>query len=417
MRALDQWMTRPEPSAFPFREVQAEFHRVGKHFAPVSLLQRLDEARRLLTATGPVTSSGLDKNAPDVMERVFLQRFLDVCLDKWDGRYDYHSYLGLDLLDLPGGCDPEKAARRSDRLVVLLTAAVLGFELEAAAGRTAFLPERRPAADVTLKRCRLGLRAAGPAVRRLGLLVEVDPGRGGGPEQAEHLVRAAQALGRPEELRAVQASMLPVHQVHDEHLFIRVLQLFESAFALLAVRLEAAVTALRDSSGSVAADHLSVGSRHLKEAAPLFSLLATMHVDAFRDFRRFTEGASAIQSRNYKIVESLCRPPESSRIDSAAYLSVPDVRQEVLAGRPSLQEELDRAEHEDRLDTEERDQVLAAMGELAERLGQWRQTHYRLAVRMLGERRGTGYTEGTPYLDVARSVPVFTRKPPPDPVT
>jgi tryptophan 2,3-dioxygenase len=38
----------------------------------------------------------------------------------------------------------------------------------------------------------------------------------------------------------------------------------------------------------------------------------------------------------------------------------------------------------------------------------WRQTHYRLAVRMLGERRGTGYTEGVPYLHEARRVRLFT---------
>jgi tryptophan 2,3-dioxygenase len=38
----------------------------------------------------------------------------------------------------------------------------------------------------------------------------------------------------------------------------------------------------------------------------------------------------------------------------------------------------------------------------------WRQTHYRLAVTMLGERRGTGYTEGVPYLHDARRLRLFT---------
>ncbi len=37
----------------------------------------------------------------------------------------------------------------------------------------------------------------------------------------------------------------------------------------------------------------------------------------------------------------------------------------------------------------------------------WRQSHYRLAVKMLGERRGTGYTEGVPYLGKVRALPVF----------
>jgi tryptophan 2,3-dioxygenase len=47
------------------------------------------------------------------------------------------------------------------------------------------------------------------------------------------------------------------------------------------------------------------------------------------------------------------------------------------------------------------------MRSFAATLSQWRQTHYSLAVRMLGQLGGTGYTEGTPYLDRARTIPVF----------
>jgi len=43
----------------------------------------------------------------------------------------------------------------------------------------------------------------------------------------------------------------------------------------------------------------------------------------------------------------------------------------------------------------------------ARALMRWRNTHYRLAVRMLGEASGTGYTEGTPYLKAVRTIPVF----------
>jgi tryptophan 2,3-dioxygenase len=47
------------------------------------------------------------------------------------------------------------------------------------------------------------------------------------------------------------------------------------------------------------------------------------------------------------------------------------------------------------------------MARFADTLLRWRETHYRLAVRMLGERPGTGYTEGTPYLRSVRKIPVF----------
>ncbi|GAB3899181.1 hypothetical protein ACFQ1S_08460 [Kibdelosporangium lantanae] len=79
------------------------------------------------------------------------------------------------------------------------------------------------------------------------------------------------------EQRTMELNALPAYTVHDEHLFLRVLLAFETMFALL----------------------------------------ATIQVDSFRTFRQFTEGASAIQSRNHTIVESLCRRPGPSRLDSS----------------------------------------------------------------------------------------------------
>ena len=42
----------------------------------------------------------------------------------------------------------------------------------------------------------------------------------------------------------------------------------------------------------------------------------------------------------------------------------------------------------------------------AELLG-WRKTHYSIAMRMLGMKRGTGYTAGVPYLAEGKDIPVF----------
>lgn len=96
----------------------------------------------------------------------------------------------------------------------------------------------------------------------------------------------------------------------------------------------------------------------------------------------------------------------------AAYESVPEVRDRVLAGQPSIEQAYDEASRLGRLGESDRRLLRARMGEFANVLTQWRQTHYRIAVRMLGDRTGTGYTEGTPYLAVARSIPVFST---PDP--
>jgi hypothetical protein len=330
---------------FPVDSVVDYVQRVGKHFLPAELLDVLDKER----AAGP---------APE------LARFLDVVLDKHDGRYDYVSYLALDLLPLPGrGMTVAAARRRADELVLALVEDAIAFER---APRPNQLPEDRPGPEVVAKRVHLAGRALAAARRRSAPLV--DP--------------------------AVRRSMLPVATLHDEYLFIRVLQAFETTFALLAVLLDATVSTVA-TDADAAAGHLATATTALQETAPLFSLLATMRVAAFRTFRAHTEGASAIQSRNYKKVESLCRRPDQDRLDSPAYRSVPDLppapttvdEAVTAAGRPPV--------------------VVAAMDDFAAALSRWRHTHYRLAMRMLGAGPGTGYTEGTPYLERVRTIPVF----------
>jgi tryptophan 2,3-dioxygenase len=201
--------------------------------------------------------------------------------------------------------------------------------------------------------------------------------------------------------------MLPVSLIHDEYQFIRVLQSFEATFALVAVQLQAAIRALAAGEANQALRCIQAAEARLHEAAPLFSLVATMQVQAFHTFREFTEGASAIQSRNYKLVESLCRQPDPSRLDSAAYCSVPEVRQRVLAGQVTLDEAFQAARAAAHLSVRDVDDVEQEMRHFAATLLRWRRTHYGIAVRMLGERTGTGYTEGSPYLKEVQTIPVF----------
>jgi tryptophan 2,3-dioxygenase len=251
------------------------------------------------------------------------------------------------------------------------------------------------------KRYRLGLRAVAPALRRLGLAVSTVRDPAVAAAQLHEVASAGQdAAAR----RALATSMLPVDLVHDEYLFIRVLQAYESTFAALTVELCRAVDELAAGRGLDAAACLANGRELLERAAPLFSLMATVQPDAFRTFRVHTEGASAIQSRSYKRVESLCRPPDQPRLDSAAYRSVPEVRDRVLAGQRSL----DQAYRAATLTGPVRWLLERRMAEFGSALLQWRRTHYRIAVRMLGTRPGTGYTEGTPYLAAVRDIPVFT---------
>ena len=396
--AIAHWLSSRNANDFPYDAVVAEFHRVGKHFVATQLLDALASVRAALPeVSGSVANVRL------------LDQFLDTALDKWDGRYANPTYLGLSLLPLPAvddlSHDIAAVERRYDRLFAQLIADASRFEIAAAEGTTELLPQLRPDARTTAKRCRLGLQVAGPAARRLGLSegVAVDD-----PIAGARRLWANLAADLPlEERRTLQLTMLPVSLIHDEYQFIRVLQSFEATFALVAVQLQAAVRALTGGGSDLALSRIQAAETVLREAAPLFSLVATMQVQAFHTFREFTEGASAIQSRNYKIVESLCRQPDPFRLDSAAYLSVPEVRRRVLAGQVTLDGAFQAARAGGHLSARDVDDLEQAMRQFAATLLRWRRTHYGIAVRMLGERTGTGYTEGSPYLKEVQTIPVF----------
>ena len=215
------------------------------------------------------------------------------------------------------------------------------FELAAADGRSDLMPELRPGAKVTAKRCRHGLRAIRPALERMGLdldLDETDP-----IAAAREVCRTVLGSLTEPERRTLQLTALPVSLVHDEYMFIRALQSYETTFALFAVQLAAAAAAIDRGDAAAATAAIEAAAEVLGEASPIWSLVGTMQTEAFLKFREYTDGASAIQSRNYKLFEATCRRPEQARLDSPAYESVPEVREVVLAGRRNIDDALSAA--------------------------------------------------------------------------
>lgn len=392
------WRENGMATDFPYGAVLGAYHQGGKHAVDPALLTALAAIRPCLPA------------GPDDEGRR-LAAFLDAALDRHDRRFHYRTYLALRLLPLPDPYDPSVTAagalHRRDRLVVHLISDLLGFELDAGSGMTDLLPAQRPALPVVLKRLRHGLRAITPALHRLGI---IEPGTAGDPEVVAQQVRfaVADALTDGEHLD-LRLSMLPVDVVHDEYLFLRVLQAYETTFALLATDLQAAVTYLEQGAAYTAVDRLGAAAAAFRETAPLFSLLATMNPAAFHTFRSHTDGASAIQSEHYKLVESLCRRPDDDRLESAAYRSTPLVHDRVLAGQATVEGTYRAAVADGRITAEVAALLEAAMRQLAEVIGQWRTTHHSIAVRILGAHQsGTGSTEGAGYLLRASTVPVFS---------
>ncbi|MBU8857805.1 MULTISPECIES: hypothetical protein [unclassified Micromonospora] len=393
---LQDWLARRAPAArcFPYDRVVDAYQHHGKQFVPREWTTLLHRTRQRLPSV-----RGADQQ---------LTAFLSVALDKVDDRFDYRTYLGLRLLPIPDpDSDTEPAQRllaRRDRLHVLLLADLAAFELRALDSPGTPPGGLRPPGPLVAKRLRHAMRAASPALHRLCLpLREVnDP-----VALARRLVTMACVDRTEAERLMLRTSLLPVSTVHDERLFLRTLQCFEVTLGLLAVDLTAAVTAATEDRLSTAGVRLTLAARLLQETAPLWSMLATLQPQAFHRFRVHTDGASAIQSRAYKLVESLCRTPEPHRLRSPAYLSVPDVRDRIRAGQISLDDALS-AIRADRDILAESPTLADGIRAFTAAMFHWRRTHYRLAVKMLGtERPGTGATPGTPYLLDSRDTTVF----------
>lgn len=326
----------------------------------------------------------------------FLDAFLDCALDKHDGRYWNRTYLQLPVLELL--IDGEHATLDPAALSALLAADIVRHELCAASRGREVAFDGRPDSRTLRTRVRHALRfmtahlGGGVAVDLLGCVAH-EP-EAGLPALLAHLPVPPDPLAT--EWLAVSAH--PVSVVHDEYFFMRVLQAHELVFTVIAADVRQAIVALRDGEPAAGLPHLAHATALLDGAGSLFRMVATMRAQAFHTFRDFTQGASAIQSEQYKRFEVLCGPPPPGRIGAAAFDSVPAVQAEARAGHDSLTAAYRDACGRDRRD----DAALAAVADglrtLEDSHHRWKTTHLSLATRMLGDARGSGYTSGVPYL-------------------
>ena len=163
------------------------------------------------------------------------------------------------------------------------------------------------------KRCRLGLRVLG---------------RGDDPLAACAAVEREFDDAEAERVRRL--TVLPVSLVHDEYMFIRMLQCYEATFAFIAVQLRAAIDA---PATAPRRRERAVAEQAMLEARPLWSLVATMQPEAFLDVprvhrRRERDPVAQLQARREPVPRA-----RTARLDSPAYRSVPEVRERVLAGQ------------------------------------------------------------------------------------
>ncbi|WP_305840198.1 hypothetical protein [Photobacterium leiognathi] len=367
------------------REILSEVHKVGKHFVDHQKLQQLSVYRDEL-----IRSSASD----------WTLTFLNVILDKFDDTYDYRSYLALDLLSWQN-CT-KNSSEYIDWQLTIISADLIRFELESLRNHSSWLYKMTPDQQLVNMRCRRLIKCMANVYKRTNVLWDNN-------EQDAIIIcdticsAVSSRLSENEKLR-LKYSMIPVYINHDEYIFLRILQAFETLFDWLASCLMEVIS-LAKSDLKQASELLSLSANRLNEMTALFPLLSTLRVDAFREFRNYTEGASAIQSRNYKKVESLCRKPDAERINSIAYQSVPEVRETVLRNPETINDVFSHIPQDNLF----KDDFHKAMTFFESGIKTWRQSHYGIAVKMLGHSPSNGYTEGTPYLKEVRKIPVFKK--------
>lgn len=365
--AIDLWAAGDAPDGFALATLISKHVRaVGKHFLSVPILTRLTAIRRRHGASEP-----------------FLDAFLEGILDKFEGRYYNRTYLAFPLLERI--CDDPFSGLDPERMSALLMADVVRFETATAEGSIA----DRPDEATSRKRITHALRflatfADGDDVGR-------DP----------NLTEILETLPAPPATSAgdwFDVTVSPVYVVHDEYFFMRALQAHEMVFTTLAADLRAATASMREGRIDDAVAALNHAHKVFARAAMLFRLVATMRPDHFHTFREFTQGASAIQSEQYKRFEIACGAPPADRLHSDAFTNVPAVQADVIAGHDSLSDAYLDARRDRMFTPEEWELLDAALARIESGHQRWKATHHSLAARLLGDARGSGDTAGVPYL-------------------
>ncbi|KAA1426723.1 hypothetical protein [Nocardioides antri] len=378
---LDHWL---DPSVPPdeldglvlARLVTHEVRWVGKHFLEADRLERLAAIKKRYDGADP-----------------YLDAFLGCILDKHEGRFWNRTYLSLPVLEvilaehdlLPSG------------VAALLAADIIRYELCAAHRRTDMSPVGRPEPRTLRTRVRHSLRfmtshLGGPDSE--GLLAAI------AHEPESDLPTLLLELPAPPIALAgewLELTVQPVSTVHDEYFFMRVLQAHEMAFTGISRRMRTAIAALREQELGAAIGLLEEIVAFMDRNASLFRIVATMRYEAFHTFREFTDGASAIQSEQYKRFEGLCGAPPATRLGSPAFDSVPEVLAEVSDGQDTMSDAYRDARTAGR-HPEELATVATLLRSLEDSHRRWKATHVTLATRMLGDARGSGHTSGVGYL-------------------
>ena len=345
---------------FPFSSVVEYYQGVGRnHIAPL-VVEELKTAHELLSKVA----------APD--EAWPLGEWLPSTFDQEAGGYD--SYLCAALLEGVADDDAE-----IDTLLVGLVAELARTETLALAS----LPDDRRQARRT-QACRHALERAADFA----------------PKSTVHGDDPDEVLDRvpPRMRQVIELGMLPTSTLHDEHMFIRSIQIFESVYRQVVRALLRASAAVEEADPARARAELADAASRLEATPLLYRVVTTMPKDAFAVIRDYTNGRSAVQSRAYRQVEFISAP---SALDPTTAGKIPVIE---VPGR-TLQEAFAAQEH--RMSADEARLLTEAMVRLNSAWRSMKRTHWGITLKIIGSVPGTGGTDGADYLKRTSELPLF----------
>jgi tryptophan 2,3-dioxygenase len=241
-------------------------------------------------------------------------------------------------------------------------------------------------------------------------------------------------------LERVLEAQEPLSRAHDEFLFIIQHQTSELWMKLAIHEIEAAMGAIRRDELQPAFKMLTRVARIFEQLNNSWDVLRTMTPSEYTEFRGSLGQSSGFQSYQYRMIEFLAGNRNPAMVRPHAHHTEIAARLEDILARPSLYDEAllllarngfdigEDARRSDRRETRpENVSVMNAwkavytsptrywmLYELAEKLvdfedyfRRWRFNHVTTVERIIGLKRGTGGTSGTPYLRAMLEVVLF----------
>ena len=204
----------------------------------------------------------------------------------------------------------------------------------------------------------------------------------------------------------VNFSCFPQTDFHDEVLFLRIIHISELCFYGIRSCVVETIENLRRENKAAAVLCLKRAQAFAQILHSGFKILRTMPPEHFKDFREATGDSSAIQSRNYQLMELYFRGMNPDK--KAHFAQTPHLKFLTSCAHPLF---LHLGTALGKLDEHHSDcaEVFQAARELDKQLLSWRGAHLFFAKVYLADvPSGTGGTSGAPYLQKILNAGLFS---------